>query len=260
MDHDTSIFQFLAACRVAGMSENTVSAYRNDLSLLYKNLPEEKRTLHGVAPDDIRSALVSLGNCAATVKRRIACYRAFFRMFNLKTADDLEVPKQAQRLPRPLQRSDLQRMIDLTPDPGERLVLELLYACGLRASELRTAKIVDGMVHVVGKGGKERVVPCTHFVREWLPKVVKRPCRRTINNVVYRAAGRARVDAAPHQLRHSFATHLMNNGCPINAISQMMGHESLCTTAGYLKMDMRAKRKCLERFHPRERTTNELIV
>lgn len=253
MDATTYITSFLSACRIAGMSENTVSAYRNDLRNLFDNLPETKQAPTAIGTLDISGVLANLDDCAATAKRRIATYRSFFQHFGMKVADDVEVPKQAKRLPKPVSKDDVQRMIDGTEDIGERLVLELLYSCGLRASELATATMRGEMVHVTGKGNKERLVPSTRFIREWLPRVTHRPCRRTINNVVYRAAERAGIDAHPHQLRHSFATHLLTNGCPINAISQMMGHESLATTAGYMALDTRAKRACIEKFHPRER-------
>jgi len=248
------ITSFLSTLRVeAGLSPNTIAAYRNDLESLFKVV--KTNDPKAVTAQDISGFIAQSDDCAATVKRRLACYRQFFKHWGNPAAAQVEVPKQEKRLPKSVSVDVLRQMIDGTEDIGERLVLALLYDCGLRASELATAKMENGMVRVTGKGSKDRFVPATAFVAEWLPKVTHRPCRRTINNVVYRAAARVGVDVHPHQLRHSFATHLLIGGCPINAISQMMGHESLCTTAGYMQLDTRSKRRCIEQFHPRERVT-----
>lgn len=255
MSTNEAISKFLTRCRVeCGMAENTLLAYRSDLTRLFAFLGE-------VAPAQVTawqiSEFIAQGDDAAsTVKRRLACYRQFFRFHGNDAAAQVEVPKQGLRLPKPLSAEVLRQMIDATEDIGERLVLELLYSCGLRASEIGTATIRGTMVHVLGKGAKERMVPAPEFVREWLPRAVSRPHRSTVYDIVQRAAARVGVTAHPHQLRHSFATHLLQNGCPINAISAMMGHESLCTTAGYMALDVRAKRECIEKYHPRERVTH----
>lgn len=246
------ISSFLLTLKVeAGLSANTIAAYRNDLESLFEVV--KTNDPKSVTADQISGFIAQADDCAATVKRRLACYRQFFKHWGNSAAHAVEVPQQAQRLPKPVSEDVLRRMIDGTEDIGERLVLALLYDCGLRASELRTAKMQGDMVRVTGKGSKDRLVPATPFVKEWLPKVTGAPCRQTVWRIVQRAAARIGLDVHPHQLRHSFATHLLTNGCPINAISAMMGHESLCTTAGYMALDTRAKRRCIEQFHPRER-------
>jgi integrase/recombinase XerD len=244
-----AIDRFITHCRVeCGMAANSLAAYRSDLERFFDCC---LCPVAQVTPDHIRAYIGGDEASAATKKRWLATFRRFFDFHGNRAAHDVEVPKQDQRLPKPAQADILRAMIDATPDLGERLVLELLYACGLRASELATATMRGDMVHVTGKGAKERMVPATAFVKEWLPKVTHRPCRRTINNIVDRAAARVGAEATPHRLRHSFATHLLVNGCPINAISQMMGHESLCTTAGYLQLDTHQKRRTIQEYHPR---------
>lgn len=248
------IKSFLSTLRVeAGLSPNTIAAYENDLTQLFEVV--KTNDPKAVTAQDISGFIAQGDDCAATVKRRLACYRQFFKHWGNGAAAQVEVPKQAQRLPKPVAEDVVRAMIDGTEDMGERLVLALLYDCGLRASELKTAKMQGDMVRVTGKGSKDRLVPATQFVKDWLPKVTGAPCRQTVWRIVQRAAARVGLDVHPHQLRHSFATHLLTNGCPINAISQMMGHESLCTTAGYMALDTRAKRRCIEQFHPRERIT-----
>lgn len=248
------ITSFLSTLRVeAGLSANTIAAYRNDLERLFEVV--KTNDPKAVTAQDISGFIAQSDDGAATVKRRLACYRQFFKHWGNGAAAQVEVPKQEHRLPKPVAADRLKEMFDLTTDTGERLVLELLYACGLRASELQTAKMEGDMVRVRGKGNKDRLVPSTPFIREWLPKVTGCPHRTTIWRIVQRAAARIGMDVHPHQLRHSFATHLLTNGCPINAISAMMGHESLCTTAGYMQLDTRAKRRTIEQFHPRERVT-----
>lgn len=250
MSTTKAISNFLARCRVeCGMAENTISAYRSDLSRLFAFLGDVDPMT--VTARQISDFIAQSDDGASTVKRRLACYRQFFRFCGSDVAAQVEVPKQAQRLPKPISADVLRQMIDGTEDIGDRLVLELLYSCGLRASEIATATIRGTMVHVLGKGAKERLVPAPEFVREWLPRAVSRPHRSTVYDIVQRAAARVGIDAHPHQLRHSFATHLLQNGCPINAISSMMGHESLCTTAGYMALDVRAKRECIKKHHPR---------
>lgn len=255
LDNPTAqaIDRFISRCRVeCGMATNTLKAYQSDLEGFFDCC---LCPVAQVTSEHIRVYIAGADVGPATKKRWLACFRQFFRFHGNDAAQDVEVPKQEQRLPKPIDADKVQAMIDGTQDKGERLVLELLYGCGLRASELATARMENDMVRVVGKGAKDRVVPATPFVKEWLPKVVgKRPCRDTIHQIVKRAAARVGIDAHPHQLRHSFATHLLRNGCPINAISQMLGHESLTTTAGYLALDVRAKRECIEKYHPRERS------
>lgn len=253
MDHNTAISKFLTRCRVeCGMAENTLKAYKSDLEGFFDCclVPVAQ-----VTTAHIQTYIAGADVGPATKKRWLACFRQFFRFNGSDAAQDVEIPKQEQRLPKPISAENLKRMIEETEAHGERLVLELLYGCGLRASELATAEMSGDLVRVTGKGAKDRLVPATPFVKAWLPKVVgKRPCRDTIHQIVKRAAARVGIDAHPHQLRHSFATHLLQNGCPINAISQMMGHESLVTTAGYMALDTRAKRECIEKYHPRERS------
>lgn len=250
MTKDKAISNFLTQCRVeCGMAANTISAYRSDLTRLFAFLGEVDPAT--VTARQISEFVAQSDDGASTVKRRLACYRQFFRMVGTDVAAQVEVPKQPVRLPKPLSEETLRRMIDAAETNRDRLVLELLYGCGLRASELATATIRNGMVHVTGKGSKERLVPAPAFVLEWLPKTNVALHRSTVYDIVARAAERVGVKAHPHQLRHSFATHLLTNGCPINAISSMMGHESLCTTAGYMALDVRARRECIKKFHPR---------
>jgi integrase/recombinase XerD len=198
----------------------------------------------------------------------------------------IETPKIGRKLPDTLSVKDIDRIvtsIDLSSPQGERnkAIIELLYSCGLRVSELITLKISDlffdeGFIKVTGKGNKQRFVPIGRltqnyinrykdYVREmmtietpfndtlFLNRRGKQLSRAMIFTIVKNAAAKAGLqkNVSPHTFRHSFATHLLENGADLRAIQMMLGHESITTTEIYMHVDKSHLKDVMLKFHPR---------
>ena len=198
----------------------------------------------------------------------------------------IESPRIGRRLPDTLSYEEVDtliRSIDLSTSTGERnrAMLELLYSCGLRVSELTTLRISDlffeeSLIKVLGKGNKERFVPIAsiaqHYVSIYLSeiRVFTKPqkghedtlflnqrgkglTRNMLFVIVKRLCEKAglRKNISPHSLRHSFATHLVENGADLSTVQQMMGHESITTTERYLHVSKKHLMESMLRFHPR---------
>jgi tyrosine recombinase XerC len=226
-----------------------------------------------------------------TLVRKHASLRAFFRFLLREGAvprnptENLGWPKRERRLPLVLSEKDMEGLLS-APAAGpsakrDAAVLELLYSSGLRVEELASLNVEDvdfslEQVQAMGKGGRERVVPAggkavsalLAYLRErgenplaasrsvrplFLNRRGGRLSSRGIRNVVYawsrRAALRRRVH--PHALRHSFATHLLNRGCDLRSVQEMLGHKSLSTTQIYTHLSKEQLKKVYESAHPR---------
>lgn len=269
-----NMYAFLRHCETAGLAKNTISAYTLDLKALYSHLGDRCADVASVTSADIGSHIAWLtcnGCSASTIKRHLATISAWLKFHGRDKDVEIEVPQQGTRLPKPISEEGIRKMMEQELSVRDRLVLELLYCSGLRASEVHTARFEGDLLWVEGKGGVKRCVPCSEYVKKNLPvfqqaymsgtglalgekvEVVPLPVSRfVIYRIVQDAAAAVGIEASPHQLRHSFATHLLLGGCPINAIQQMMGHESMITTAGYMALDMRAKREAIEKLPRRK--------
>lgn len=247
---------FLTYCKVErGLSPNTLDAYTRDLAALFAFLGEvDPKTL---TTDDLSRYLAHMGaegKSAATCNRHRMTLVAFYRFLGMTVADNLEPAKEGVRLPNPLPKDVVAQMIERTECKYDRLVLELLYCCGLRASELQHFQIDGPMLRVVGKGDKERIVPCPESVLDRVRydgAMVKTYSRFQVYNAVRRAGRRVGVDAHPHQLRHSFATHLLAGGANIRVVQELLGHSCVETTERYTKVDPTKLKETIREFHPR---------
>ena len=201
--------------------------------------------------------------------------------------DLLETPKIGRKLPdtlSPIEIDNLIAAIDLSHPQGERnrTILEIMYSCGLRVSELISLQISDlffeeGFIRVLGKGNKERYVPIHNEAIKFVNLY-----RNTIRNQIQAIKGfedtlflnrrgkgltrqmifmilkdlsqkiNLQKKISPHTLRHSFATHLLQNGADLRAIQQMLGHESITTTEVYVHVDKTYLKQVVESFHPRK--------
>ncbi|MDA8147132.1 MAG: site-specific tyrosine recombinase XerD [Thermaerobacter sp.] len=278
-----------------GLAANTLESYGRDLAQYRHYLGDDGgRSLDQVLPSTIVAYLLALqdqGKATATVARRLAALKAFYqylvregRLERDPTAD-LESPKLQKRLPRVLTVEEVEQVLgqpDLTKPVGlrDRAMLELLYATGIRVSELVALNLGDlngaaGYIRCVGKGTKERIVPVgqpaleaveayldrgrKRFLRE--PRELalfvnhhgRRLTRQGFWKIIKRYAREARLEKSitPHTLRHSFATHLLENGADLRSVQEMLGHADISTTQIYTHITQGKVREIYDKAHPR---------
>lgn len=277
-----------------GMSDNTRAAYRSDVEKLVCYLADGVTTLGDVTLDTLHNFaadLHDLGISPRSQARIVSGVKSFFKFLKNQQfiehnpARMLENPQVGLHLPEVLTVAEIDAMleaIDLATPEGQRnrAIVETLYSCGLRVSELVNLEIgkvfVDeGYVIVTGKGSKERVVPISESalreISAWMDNRAdidikpgeeqmlfvsrrgKRLTRVMIFYIIKRLAELAgiRKEISPHTLRHSFATHLLEGGANLRAIQQMLGHESIATTELYLHLDRSHLREEILQHHPR---------
>lgn len=283
------------------MSSNTVEAYLRDVYKLteYLSLKEADLTPQQITREDLSgyvSYLNELGLSARSQSRMLSGIRTFYKYLLVEDLieDDptalLEMPRMEKKMPEVLTYDEMQSLlaaIDLSTDHGtrNRAMLETLYACGLRVSELINLRISNlypdiGFVKVIGKNDKERIVPIGEealkhikFYRESIRNQLKIPAecenvlflnrrgkkltRVMVFMIVKEAAAAAGItkNISPHTFRHSFATHLVEGGANLRAVQDMLGHESILTTEIYTHLDNDFLRETIMSFHPRNQRT-----
>lgn len=281
------------------LSQNSVDAYTSDLKkflqfLEYKSLNIEPEEVKLELLRDFLKWINELGMNARTQARIISGIKAFYRFLFLddRISEDptvlLEAPKVGRKLPDVLSENEINSLIDvidLSKPEGHRnkAIIEVLYGCGLRVSELTGLKISNlyldkGFIRIIGKGDKERLVPIsTKAVKEINNYLPDRNLRRNIikesGDILFlnrRGKGLTRVmiftiikdlarkagikkNISPHTFRHSFATHLIENGADLRAVQEMLGHESILTTEIYTHLDRDFLRETILTFHPRSK-------
>lgn len=277
-----------------GLSDNTREAYVRDVGKLVRYLETEKVTLREVTTDTLRAFaadLFDLGISPRTQARIVSGIKSFFRFLKLEGYLDnnpsllLESPALRRHLPEVLRVDEIDAMIgaiDMEKAEGQRnrAIMETLYGCGLRVSELINLEISklyfdEQFIMVHGKGDKERIVPISpqaiREIKDYLPDRALLPVKRGEENILFlnrrghrltrvmifyiikqlaEAAG-IRKEVSPHTLRHSFATHLLEGGANLRAIQQMLGHEDISTTEIYLHIDRSMLRAEILAHHPR---------
>ncbi len=296
-DNGKIIKQFLAyLVAEKGLSDNTRESYAFDLTRLLQYLEEEGVKLQDVNVDHLREfigSLHDLGISSATQNRFLSSIRTFFKYLKLEGFIDtnpsslLESVKTGEHLPQVLTVEEIDSLIEaIQPeDPfghRNRAIIETMYGCGLRVSELVNLEISrvyaqDQYVVVTGKGDKQRLVPISDAaldaIREYMPERNAGPIKPGEENILFLNRLGARLtrqmvftiirrlaDAAgirkvisPHTLRHSFATHLLEGGANLRAIQQMLGHEYISTTEIYLHLDRSVLRDEILSHHPRNK-------
>lgn len=280
-----------------GLSKNTIANYTLDIEKLYLFLEDNKVNISPIkiTETEIQEFIYAIAKevNARSQARIISGLKSFFSylLFEEYRSDSpmelIETPRLGRKLPDTLSLQDIDALIaaiDLSKPEGERnrAILETLYGCGLRVSELTSLKISDlffdeGFIKITGKGNKQRFVPISELTQKYI--LIYRNLVRSGLNIKKgqedtlflnrRGSGLTRAmiftlvkDLAvkinlqkaisPHTFRHSFATHLLQNGADLRAIQMMLGHESITTTEIYVHLDRTHLTQVLNSFHPRK--------
>jgi integrase/recombinase XerD len=301
-----------------GLSRNTLDAYRTDLLQFGRFLDERDLSALDAKPSDVADFLEDLakggvvrsgaaaagdGDAAggdapvrapaspATIHRKSACLRSFYRhlrrdgLLDTDPTATLSTPRRSRKLPQVLTRGEIEKLLSQPrgTEPAalrDRALLELMYACGLRASEaigleLMDVDIDEGVLRARGKGSKERVVPIGQaalkalrtYLERGRPALVKgapephlfvnfrggQLTRQGLYKIVRRHAVTAGLAdrMSPHTLRHTFATHLLAGGCDLRSVQEMLGHADVATTQLYTHLSSERLKDVYFRAHPR---------
>ncbi|MBC2840182.1 site-specific tyrosine recombinase XerD [Robiginitalea sp. SC105] len=298
MNWEEAISDYLNYLRLErGLSDNSVRNYRRDVRKLAAFMQDSQpgKLPKNTDRKDIEAFIHELAGQlkARSQARIISGLRGFFGFLIFEgyrpdnPMDLIEAPKLGRKLPDTLSVEEIDRIvsaIDRSKPEGERnlAILETLYGCGLRVSEVLTLRLSDlyfeeGFVKVTGKGSKDRFVPLGTYNQQCLQRYIRevRPhpgpgpgfedivflnrrgrnlSRAMIFTIVKDLAEKAgiRKKVSPHTFRHSFATHLLQNGADIRAIQQMLGHESITTTEVYMHVDRSHLAEVVRKHHPRK--------
>lgn len=280
-----------------GLSQNSIVSYSLDIEKLISYLENNNYTVSPITIEKgaIQEFIYAISKQvnARSQARIISGLRSFFNYLvfedyrQTNPLDLIESPKIGRKLPDTLSTKEIDELIaaiDLSKPEGERnrAILETLYSCGLRVSELITLKLSDlffeeGFLKVTGKGNKQRFVPIGNNTKKYiniyrdeirshqeiknefkdtlfLNRRGRQLSRAMIFTIVKQLAEKIglKKSISPHTFRHSFATHLLENGADLRSIQLMLGHESITTTEIYMHMDRRHLSEVMNKYHPRK--------
>lgn len=281
-----------AAWMERGLAENTLAAYRSDLRLFAAWLAQRDASLLSASRADILEYLAHLAAAPPrSVARRLSSLRRFYQYLvrHGRISEDpcarVEAPRIGRSLPTSMSESEVEALLqapDLVLREGlrDRTMLEVIYATGLRVSELVNLSLgqinyQQGVVRVMGKGGKERLVPLGETALDWLQRYLReaRPqllgagrgdalfpsprggsiSRQAFWYAIKRYANVAGISKpiSPHSLRHAFATHLLNHGADLRVVQLLLGHSDISTTQIYTHVAKERLKQLHARHHPR---------
>ena len=277
-----------------GLSDNTLSSYGRDLAKFNLWLEERGLTLLAASDVDVLGYLADLsmeGTKPSSVARKLSCLKGYYQLqvrenrISVDPTALIQAPKLGRPLPKSLTEAEVEALL-AAPDTStalglrDRCMLELLYASGLRVSELvglQTSQVKPslGLVQVVGKGSKERLVPMGQAAQDWLDTYLKsariellsagetgvlfpssrgtQMTRQTFWHRIKKHAQEAGIDKplSPHVVRHAFATHLLNHGADLRVIQMLLGHSDLSTTQIYTHVANHRLQELHQQHHPR---------
>lgn len=251
-----------------GLSQNTIDAYRRDLYGFLSTTDGSE--LSELSRNSINTyiRILKTNNLAPTsIIRKIASLRGFFKwttsmnILDKNPASTLEQPKVPQKLPKVVSIKEIETMLKSDLTPLQALIIEFLYSCGLRVSELVNLKLSDvdksaKYIRCVGKGSKERIIPIGSLAIEVFDKYLphrnlilkktnknskkilimdsgREVTRQDVYNFIHKKGALINKNISPHTLRHSFATHLLENGADLRVVQELLGHSDVSTTQLY---------------------------
>jgi len=292
LNNEEGLRDFLTYLSVErGRAENTVLSYERDLKQFISFLDEQGRGISDYSRKDITAFIERLrdrGYNSSSLSRYLSSIRSFSRYLVLEgireddPTEEIRNPRKWERLPRAVTVEDMERILDEVRGgrfwQRDLCMIELMYAAGLRVSELVSLRVEDlnleaGFVRVFGKGGKERVVPLSAQTAQRIGEYMKTLRRELLRGresaylflsqrggpmtrqrfwqALKGYARKAGLRISPHVLRHSFATHLLEGGADLRSVQKMLGHADISTTQIYTKVTMERLQSVFERFHPR---------
>lgn len=277
------------------LSANTIESYLHDLTMLREYVEHEGKGLLPIEVEEhhiegLMSEVYEKRMEATSQARILSGLKSFFKFLQIagiretSPVEFIDTPRTGRKLPDTLSVGEIDAVIgsiDLSHPQGHRnkAMLETLYSCGLRVSELISLRLSDlffddGFIRVIGKGNKQRLVPLSdtarHNITLWLeqrrtmtpdPKSAdivflnrngRKLSRVMVFTIIKRAAEQAGIgkDVSPHTFRHSFATHLLEGGASIRQVQELLGHESILTTEIYTHLDRTHLRESVKKHHP----------
>jgi integrase/recombinase XerC len=272
-------------------SKHTLRAYTRDMFDFALFLKDKKMLLSQTEKYDVRSFFEELRNkklSKATLARKFTTLRTFYRFLIINNIikqspiQNMSGIKKDKKIPLFLTETEMQQLLNLeNVKLRDKAMIELLYSCGLRIEELMSLNIknidfISNIVTVFGKGSKERIVPVgtkciealMNYIKErqktnlpydinspmFLSKHAKRLDQRTARRILNRLFILAGIvkKASPHTLRHTFATHILDRGCDIRSVQEMLGHKNLSTTQIYTHVTIESLKKIYKKAHPRK--------
>ena len=277
-----------------GLAKNSIESYQRDLAKLEVWANKNDIDVVAATRQDLREWLIDLGHSDLSANSRlrlISSLRGFYKFLMIdghitaNPAEDLDTPQKGSYLPRFLNQSEIESLLaapDVSTETGlrDRAILELMYACGLRVSEAVNIAIKDldtegGILTCTGKGGKTRRIPVGSSAVEWVKSYLaarrkhedigtdrmfvtpggKPLNRQLIHGLIKKYAEKCGLeDVSPHTLRHSFATHLVQNSADIRSVQLMLGHADISTTQIYTHITDAHLRRSYDKFHPRSKS------
>lgn len=294
---DDIIQEYLQHLRIEqGLAVNTIQSYKRDLTKFCRYLGGKKiSSFDEVTKSDVQAYLTILHQeklATSSISRMISALRQFHKylvqekMIVQNPMDDLKLPKKKQSLPKSLSMAEVEQLL-AAPDPKtvlglrDRAILEVLYATGLRVTELITLTLTElhlelGFIQTIGKGDKERIVPlgeeATFWIQEYLATSRPTLSRGRANSpylfLNFHGKGFSRQgiwknlknlvretginkNVSPHMLRHSFATHILENGADLRIVQELLGHSDISTTQIYTHISKERMVESYRKHHPR---------
>jgi len=272
-------------------SLHTIGSYEKDILEFLEYIKENIINIYKIKYDEIKNYLKFLSNkkdINSTISRKISAMRGFYKYLQNNNKIDnnpfsiINLPKKEKKLPRFFFYNELEELFN-TPKLNsplgqrDRLILEMLYATGVRVSELVNIKITDilsdNTIKILGKGNKERIVRygeyCAEILKMYLNdghyklngssqylflnsnggKLTDRGVRYLLDKIIAKTTLEKKI--SPHMIRHSFATHLLNEGCDILTVQELLGHESLTATSIYTHVTNDRLKDIYFKTHPR---------